>query len=479
MKCGSKPELAPPIYTKPESPRMQAPKLYLTNTLSGAKEAFAPADPKRVTMYVCGPTVYDHAHIGNMRPVVAFDVLFRLLRHLYGENAVVYGRNFTDIDDRIIAKARDQNVALEAITGRYTDSYLANTDALCALRPTHMPRATAHVGGMIGLIEKLIACGCAYRADSGVYFAVATDNDYGKLSGRTPDEADKARIDGEDDKRAAADFALWKAAKLGEPAWEAPFGSGRPGWHIECSAMIAAELGETIDIHAGGVDLVFPHHENEIAQSESATGKPLARYWLHNGFLDFSGEKMSKSLGNVVLPHALLEDWPGEVLRWALLSAQYRAPLEWNRALLEQAKASLDRLYGALDRVWSAPDLEAAPPAGVLEALCDDLATPRALAALFALASEANKTDDPATHARLKCEMRAGGALLGLLQANPKDWFGAADEDAAEIDALVGARVAARAVKNWAEADRLRGMLAERGVEVMDGAGGSTWRRIG
>jgi cysteinyl-tRNA synthetase len=458
---------------------MQAPKLFLTNTLSGAKEAFAPIDPKRVTMYVCGPTVYDHAHIGNMRPVVAFDVLYRVLRHLYGPDAVVYARNFTDIDDRIIAKARDQNVALEAITGRYTDSYLANTDALGALRPTYMPRATAHVGGMIGLIDKLIACGCAYRASSGVYFAVAADDDYGKLSGRTPDAADQARIEGEDDKRAAADFALWKAAKPGEPAWEAPFGAGRPGWHIECSAMIAADLGDTIDIHAGGIDLVFPHHENEIAQSESATGKPLARYWLHNGFLDFSGEKMSKSLGNVVLPHELLEDWPGEVLRWALLSAQYRAPLEWNRALLEQAKASLDRLYGALDRVWGARDMDAAPPAGVLEALCDDLATPRALAALFALASEANKSDDSATHARLKAEMRAGGALLGLLQANPKDWFGAGDADAEEIDALVAARVAARAAKNWAEADRLRAVLAERGVEVMDGAGGSSWRRIG
>jgi cysteinyl-tRNA synthetase len=474
-----KPELAPRTYTKPESGRMQAAKLFLTNTLSGAKEAFAPADPKRVTMYVCGPTVYDHAHIGNMRPVVAFDVLFRLLRHIYGADAVVYGRNFTDIDDRIILKARDQGVALESITGRYTESYLANTDALGALRPTHMPRATAHVGGMIGLIDKLIACGCAYRAGSGVYFAVAADDDYGKLSGRTPDEAAQARIEGEDDKRAAADFALWKAAKPGEPAWEAPFGAGRPGWHIECSAMIAAELGETIDIHAGGIDLVFPHHENEIAQSESASGKPLARYWLHNGFLDFSGEKMSKSLGNVVLPHELLEDWPGEVLRWALLSAHYRAPLEWNRALLEQAKASLDRLYGALDRVWAAADLDVAPPAGVMDALCDDLSTPRALAALFALASEANKSDDRATHARLKAEMIAGGALLGLLQANPKDWFGAGDADAAEIDALVAARVAARAAKNWAEADRLRAALAGRGVEVMDGPGGSTWRRIG
>lgn len=458
---------------------MQAPKLFLTNTLSGAKEAFAPIDPRRVTMYVCGPTVYDHAHIGNMRPVVAFDVLFRLLRYVYGADAVVYARNFTDIDDRIIAKANAENTALATVTERYTASYLANTDALGALRPTFAPRATAHVGGMIGLIDKLIACGCAYRATSGVYFAVATDDDYGKLSGRKPDDADQARIAGEDDKRAAADFALWKSAKPGEPAWEAPFGAGRPGWHIECSAMIAANLGDTIDIHAGGIDLVFPHHENEIAQSESATGKPLARYWLHNGFLDFSGEKMSKSLGNVVLPHELLEDWPGEVLRWALLSAHYRAPLEWNRALLEQAKASLDRLYGALDRVWAARDLDAAPPAGVLEALCDDLATPRALAALFALASEANKSDDPATHARLKAEMRASGALLGLLQANPKDWFGAGDADAAEIDALVAARVAARAAKDWAEADRLRAALAERGVEVMDGAGGSTWRRIG
>jgi cysteinyl-tRNA synthetase len=455
--------------------------LFLMNSLTRRKEPFVPQDPKRVTMYVCGPTVYSYAHIGNARPPVVFDVLFRLLRLTYGEAHVVYARNFTDIDDRIIKAANETGRPIGEITRKFEDIYVADNDALGVLRPTHGPRATEHVGGMVDIIERLIACGCAYRAQSGVYFCVAEDGDYGKLSGRTPDDLDaQARIDGEEDKRASADFALWKAAKPGEPQWEAPFGAGRPGWHIECSAMIEAVLGGTIDIHGGGVDLVFPHHENEIAQSETAFGRPLARVWLHNGFLTMDSEKMSKSLGNVRLVHELVKRLPPEVLRMALLSAHYRAPLDWTDALVDQTRASLNRLYGSLLRLKDVPSAADAPvPANVLAAVEDDLNTPEALAALFQLAGEANKAEKPAEQAKLKAALLKGGALLGLLQQDPDAWFRGDEAEAARIDGLVAARVAARQTKNWAEADRLRAALAAEGVEVLDGPQGSTWRRIG
>lgn len=481
-------------------------RIRLTNTLTRAKEDFAPADPSRVTMYVCGPTVYNFAHIGNARPPVVFDVLFRLLRAAYGDDHVVYARNLTDIDDRIIARAAEQGEPIEALTRRYETHYRDDMTALGNLPPTFEPRATEHIDGMCDVIARLEAKGAAYRARSGVWFCVAADPDYGRLSGRSVEDMRAGgRIEAEEDKRDPADFALWKAAKPGEPAWESPFGAGRPGWHIECSAMIRATLGETIDIHGGGVDLVFPHHENEIAQSETAYGAPLARVWLHNGFLDMAGEKMSKSLGNVVLARDLLEEWPGEVLRWALLSAHYRAPLDWTRALLEQSKAALDRLYGALRRLEAAvykpasnegdavdfagtantpkstanPAANgAAPPPAFVDALCDDLNTPQAMAVLFALATEANKTTDAREMTRLQGELRAAGALMGVLQGDAEAWFRTGD-DVAEIDRLVAERVAARQAKNWAEADRLRAVLAGRGVEVMDNPGGSTWKRSG
>jgi cysteinyl-tRNA synthetase len=454
--------------------------VFLSNTLTKKKERFAPADPTRVTMYVCGPTVYDYAHIGNYRPAVTFDVLFRLLRLLYGADHVVYARNFTDIDDRIIARAAAAGEDIATYTERYAQAYLQDSAALNVLRPTKEPRATQYVDGMIDVISRLIACGCAYPVRTGVYFCVAADADYGKLSGRIQDDLlAGARIEGEDDKKSPSDFALWKAAKPGEPAWEAPFGVGRPGWHIECSAMIAAELGATIDIHAGGLDLIFPHHENEIAQSESAFGAPLARYWLHNGFLDLEGEKMSKSLGNVRLVNELLRDWPGEAIRWALLSGHYKAPLNFSRDLLEQATASLDRLYGALERLQDAPDQPGDPPPGLLAALCDDLNTPKAMAELFALAGQEATTKTPQERAALKAALKAGGDLIGLLQQAPAAWFQGEGDDAAEIEALVAARAEARASKNWAEADRLRAVLAQKGIEVLDGAGGSRWRRAG
>jgi cysteinyl-tRNA synthetase len=317
---------------------------------------------------------------------------------------------------------------------------------------------------------------------SGVYFSVAADADYGKLSGRAQEDMQAgARVEGEDDKRHPSDFALWKASKPGDPSWEAPFGAGRPGWHIECSAMIAAQLGETIDIHGGGLDLVFPHHENEIAQSESAHNHPLARLWMHNGMLNMAKEKMSKSIGNIVTVRELLEQgWQGETLRWALLSGHYRAPLDWSDDLLKQAEASLDRLYGALLRLKDAPEQSAEPPRPLLDALADDLNTPEAIAALSALGTAANIAKKPAEQAKAKAELLAAGALFGVLASDPEHWFRASfGEAAAEIDTLVAERVAARAAKNYAESDRLRDELAARGVEVMDSASGSTWRRRG
>jgi cysteinyl-tRNA synthetase len=457
--------------------------IQLTNTLTRRKGPFEPADPSRVTMYVCGPTVYNFAHIGNARPPVVFDVLFRLLRHVYGESAVIYARNYTDIDDKIIAASIARGVAIDAITRDVERQYDADMAALNVLTPTRRPRATENVPAMVRVIEQLIAKGVAYAVPSGVYFSVAADADYGKLSGRAQDELKAgARVEGEDDKRHPSDFALWKTAKPGEPSWAAPFGAGRPGWHIECSAMIEEELGSPIDIHGGGVDLIFPHHENEIAQSESAHGHALARVWMHNGFLTMDREKMSKSIGNIITPRELLEQgWQGETIRWALLSAHYRAPLDWSDDLLRQAQASLDRLYGALLRLKDTPAAEAAAPAAFVAALADDLNTPAAIAELSALATAANIAKKPAEMAKAKAELLAAAKLFGVLQDDPEHWFRASfgAEAAAEIDRLVGERVAARAAKDYATSDRLRDELAARGVEVMDSASGSTWRRKG
>jgi len=451
-------------------------EIALTNTLTRRKERFEPADPSRVTMYVCGPTVYSYAHIGNARPPVVFDVLFRLLRLTYGEGAVIYARNYTDIDDKIIAAAAKSGEPIEAITRKFERIYEEDTGALGVLAPNLTPRATAHVGDMIALIEQLLAKGAAYKAETGVYFSVAADADYGKLSGRSQDELKAgARVEGEDDKRHPSDFALWKTAKPGEPSWEASFGAGRPGWHIECSAMIEKELGSPIDIHGGGIDLIFPHHENEIAQSE------LARVWMHNGFLTMDREKMSKSIGNIITPRELLEQgWQGETIRWALLSAHYRAPLDWSDDLLRQAQASLDRLYGAVLRLKDVAAADVEAPQAFLEALADDLNTPAAIAELSALVTAANTAKKPADQAKAKGELLAAAQLLGVLNDDPERWFRATfGERAAEIDALVAERVAARAAKNYAESDRLRDELAARGVEVMDGPSGSTWRRKG
>ncbi len=458
-------------------------QIRLTNTLTRAKAEFVPADPARVTMYVCGSTVYNHPHIGNARPAVVFDVLFRLLRHAYGEGAVLYASNYTDIDDKIIRAAAEAGVAIDVITDKFARIYREDMGALNVLTPTFEPRATAHVADMIRLIETLIASGAAYAVPSGVYFSVAADADYGKLSRRAQEDLQAgARVEGEDDKRNSSDFALWKASKPGEPTWDAPFGAGRPGWHIECSAMIAAQLGETIDIHGGGLDLIFPHHENEIAQSESANHAPLARVWMHNGMLTMDKEKMSKSIGNIVTVRELLgSGWQGETIRWALLSGHYRAPLDWSDDLLKQAQASLDRLYGALLRLKDVAAAESVAPGEFVEALADDLNTPAAIAELSALVTNANNAKKPAEQAEAKGELLAAAALLGMLQDDPEHWFRASfgEHAALAIDTLVAERVAARAAKNWAEADRIRDALAEKGVEVMDSVGGSAWRRKG
>jgi cysteinyl-tRNA synthetase len=455
-------------------------QIALTNTLTRRKEPFTPADPKRVTMYVCGPTVYNFAHIGNARPPVVFDVLFRLLRHVYGEEHVIYARNYTDIDDKIIKASIERGVPIAEITRDVERQYDADMDALGVLLPTLRPRATENVPAMVAVIEKLIAKGAAYVVPSGVYFSVAADEDYGKLSGRSQDDLKAgARVEGEDDKRHPSDFALWKTAKPGEPKWDAPFGDGRPGWHIECSAMIEEELGSPIDIHGGGVDLIFPHHENEMAQSESAHGHALARVWMHNGFLTMDATKMSKSLGNIVTPRELLEQgWQGETLRWALLSAHYRAPLDWSEDLLRQAQASLDRLYGAMLRLKDVEAAHVEPPSALVEALADDLNTPAVIAELSALATAANVAKKPAEQAQAKGELLAAAHLLGVLQDDPERWFRASfGEQAAEIDALITERVAARQAKDYAKSDRIRDELAARGVEIMDSAAGSTWRR--
>lgn len=459
--------------------------LRLYDTLTREKRRFKPQDPSHVTMYVCGPTVYNRAHIGNFRPVIVFDTLFRLLRSSYGEDAVVYARNVTDIEDKIITTSQETGESIEAITKKYAAIYDADAAAVNALPPTIVPWATEHVSDMIDIIEALERKGFAYATEAGVFFQVAQMPDYGRLSKRNLDDNQAgARVDVDLGKRDPVDFALWKFAKPGEPEdaiWDSKWGRGRPGWHIECSAMAAKHLGKTIDIHGGGIDLQFPHHENEIAQSECAHGEVMANYWMHNGFLDMGGEKMSKSLGNVVLLNDLLNDWDGEVIRFAMLSGHYRAPLDWTTDLLEQARTTLNRIYGALRRVW---DVEGgkAMDKGVRDALRDDLNTPIALAELSRLAGDANGAADrrdEAAMAEARANLIAAGALLGLLTHSPAEWEQGGDSDKnARIDALVAARIQARADKDWAEADRIRDQLAAEGIEIMDSAGGATWRRV-
>jgi cysteinyl-tRNA synthetase len=459
-------------------------QIQLFNTLGRQKQPLVPLNPERVMMYVCGPTVYSYAHIGNARPVVVFDMLFRLLRAVYGQNNVVYARNITDVDDRINAAALEQGVEIGVITSKFAQVYRDDMAILGALPPSLEPTVTGHISEIIALVARLVEAGHAYTTPDGVYFHVPSMPNYGRLSGRNlADNEAGARVDVDTNKKDPADFVLWKASKPGEPSWESPWGPGRPGWHIECSAMIEKAFGETIDIHGGGHDLTFPHHENEIAQSECAhDGAPLAQIWMHNGFLTMDSDKMSKSLGNVKLVHELAKRWPGEALRLALLSAHYRAPLDWTDELILQSVKTLDRLYRALDAVW---DHEATPvtPTGVLEALCDDLNTPKALAELSMLARKANKAETAQDKVRAKAELLGAGLMLGILGMTPQEWLSRGsnegdESDHTQIEAMVQARFQARLDRDWAEADRLRAELTAKGVEVTDSKGGSTWRFV-
>lgn len=463
-------------------------QLTLYDTMARAKRPFTPKDPARVTLYVCGPTVYNYAHIGNFRPVVVFDLLFRLLRRLYGEAAVVYAANVTDVDDKINRKAADEGVPISVVTDRYLEAYNADAAALGALRPSVQPRVTETMDAIIAMIADLVERGAAYAAEGHVLFDTQGFADYGKLSGRPLDDMIAgARVDVAPYKRHPADFVLWKPSKANEPEWDSPFGRGRPGWHIECTAMIDQILGLPIDIHGGGVDLVFPHHENELAQGVcSGHGHGgYAGYWLHNGFLNMGEEKMSKSLGNVALAHDLLQTYPGEALRWALLSGHYRQPLEWTTAVVDQARAALDRLYRVLDdanRILAdavVRDDDALGPVG--EALLDDLNSPGAFAALFQLADSLRgalmaKDREAALEARDR--LLTGGRLMGFLGSDPQAWFqqGADEGLKTRVEALIAERAAARAAKDWARADRIRDELAALNVEVMDAAAGATWR---
>jgi cysteinyl-tRNA synthetase len=472
--------------------------LSLYDTMAREKRPFVPTDERRVTMYVCGPTVYNYSHIGNFRPVVVFDVLFRLLRRRYGDDAVVYAANVTDVDDKINAKAQAEGVPISEVTDRYLAAYNADMASLGALPPTLQPRVTQTMDAIVEMIGRLVRKGAAYAAEGHVLFDTQAFADYGKLSRHPMDDMIAgARVDVAPYKRHPADFVLWKPAKPGEPEWASPWGGGRPGWHIECSAMIEQALGLPIDIHGGGVDLIFPHHENEMAQGLCAGhAKEYARYWVHNGFLNFGDEKMSKSLGNVALAHDLIKQVPGEVLRWALLVGHYRAPLEWTGDLIDQSRRSLDRIYRTLSDLTREaakagvtlpePDPRTAQglldSSGLTSALEDDLNTPLALSALFTLANGVRASLVPGPDWQEIADIRAalldGGQLLGVLQSDPEVWFqGGADEDLkTRIEGLIAARIAARQAKDFAEADRIRAELTALNVEVMDGPTGATWR---
>ncbi|MBI1201534.1 MAG: cysteine--tRNA ligase [Rhodopseudomonas sp.] len=448
--------------------------LKLYDTLTREKREFVPIDPRNVRLYVCGPTVYDFAHIGNARPVIVFDVLFRLLRHIYGESHVTYVRNITDVDDKINARAAERGVDIRQLTNETYENFKSDVAALGCLPPTVEPRATEHIAEMIALIERLIASGHAYVAEDHVLFDVPSMPDYGKLSNRPLDEmVAGARVEVAPYKRSPTDFVLWKPSKPGEPSWTSPAGiktPGRPGWHIECSAMAWKHLGETFDIHGGGIDLVFPHHENEIAQSRCAFHSDvMANYWMHNGFLQVEGEKMSKSLGNFFTIHELLADWPGEVLRFNMLRTHYRQPIDWTVKGLDESWKTLDDWY------WVVGDTTGGTVSGkVLEALADDLNTHQVITVLHQVRNRAQAGDDSA-----RAELAASLRLLGFLNESAAQWAARRQSspgvDSAKVQSLIDARTAARAARDFKESDRIRDELAAMGVVLKDSKEGTTW----
>ncbi len=467
--------------------------IQLHNTLSGRKEVFTPADPNHVSVYVCGPTVYDYVHIGNGRPAVVFDVLIRLLERHYPR--VTYVSNITDIDDKINAAAAKNNEPISELAERFTLAYAEDMATLGVRPPDLVPKATHHIDEIITMINQLIEQDHAYARAGHVLFHVPSDPLYGSLSKRSlEDMIDGARVDVADYKHDPKDFVLWKPSTDEQPGWDSPWGRGRPGWHIECSAMIKKHLGDSIDIHGGGSDLTFPHHENEAAQSRCANQtNEYVRYWLHNGMLTLGSEKMSKSVGNVLTVHGLAQQHSGEVLRYALLSGQYRSSLSWSDELLGQARASLDSLYQCLrdnpcDKPLTSTDFAQGSvegdPNSVVEALADDLNTPQALAAMHELANRLRKASDEESAAQARAQLLAGGWLLGLLHEEPERYFTdtrTATESSIsndEIDAQIQARKDARTNGNYQLADDIRDELAAAGIELEDSREGTRWRRL-
>jgi len=463
---------------------MTLPTITVHNSLTRRKEPLVPRVPGKVGIYVCGITVYDLCHLGHARMIVAFDLIQRYLKAAGYE--VEYVRNITDIDDKIIKRANESGEPIAALTARMIEAMDQDFAALGCEKPGQEPRATQHVVGMVRMIATLEGSGHAYAGGSGdVYYRVSSFADYGRLSGKDPEDLRAgARVEVDEQKQDPLDFVLWKHAKPGEPYWDSPWGIGRPGWHIECSVMSHACLGEDFDIHGGGMDLKFPHHENEIAQSRAASGKGFARYWLHNGFVTIDEEKMSKSLGNFFTIREVLARYPAEVVRFMIVGSHYRSPLNHSAAQLDQAKAGLDRLYLALR---AAPGVAAAAPAAdpavqrFHAAMQDDFNTPEAFAVLFELANQSNAAKDAAVKRERAGVLKALGAVLGLLQQDPEAYLksggSAAGDDDAEIDALVAARIAARQARDFKESDRLRDELKARGVLLEDSPSGTTWRR--
>ena len=454
-------------------------ELRLTNSAGSQKNVFTPVDPDHIRMYVCGPTVYNLVHIGNARPVVVFDTLFRVLKALYPK--VTYARNITDIDDKIIVAARERGIDITVLTEEFTEKFRTDMAALNNLSPTIEPQATEHVDAMLDLADRLIQKGHAYESDGHVLFDVTSMDDYGLLSGRQLDDMlAGARVEVASYKRHPGDFVLWKPSSDDEPGWESDYGRGRPGWHIECSAMIHQHLGDDIDIHGGGRDLIFPHHENERAQSCCGYGGGFVGTWMHNAYVDMDGEKMSKSLGNVKTVRELLEQYPGETLRFALLSAHYRSPLNFSRELLDSAQATLDGFYLALRNAGDVESVESATgDVSVFTALLDDLNTPAAIAELHQLAKALNKATESEKPAA-KAALLAGGAVLGVLGESPEAWLSKGDEgelSSDSIDQLLVERAGAKSNRDFARADAIRDELNAAGIIIEDGASGATWRR--
>ena len=457
--------------------------LTLYNTLSGKKEPFTPLDSDRVTFYACGPTVYNYVHVGNGRSAVVFDLLYRVLKTQY--STVIFARNLTDVDDKINASARAEGVDIKTFADTYATAYQEDMAALGNLEPTLQPRATEHIPQIIDIIERLIARGHAYAADGHVLFAVDSMHDYGRLSRRNIDDMMAgARVEIADYKRHPMDFVLWKPSTDELPGWDSPWGRGRPGWHIECTAMIMAHLGDTIDIHGGGSDLIFPHHENEMAQGMCCVpdSQGYARYWIHNAMLDVEGEKMSKSLDNFTVLRDVLNDQPGEVVRLTLLSAHYRSNLNWSKQLLSQSRQTLDRLYTVLRDSEDLEPIMPADPSSLdgVQALLDDLNTPRAIAALYDLTNRFFKATDTTVRAQLKGELITITGILGIARQKPATWFQGDQRDGLAADAiekLIQQRQDAKQNKNFARADAIRDELKQAGILIRDTREGTQWSR--